>query len=82
MSELLIELFSEEITPNLQINSRTQIKKIFSEEFYAVNLTYKDIEKRSPMALNDPCTPGNPKKTTLDDMRLMYQYSIEGKLFN
>ena len=25
---------------------------------------------------------GNPKKTTLDDMRLMYQYSIEGKLFN
>ena len=33
------------------------------------------------MALNDPCTPENPKKTSLDDMKLMYQYSLEGKLF-
>ena len=48
----------------------------------STKFTDKDIEKMSSMALNDPCTPGNPKKTTLDDMRLMYQYSIEGKLFN
>ena len=41
----------------------------------------KDIVKMSPMALNDPCTPGNPKKTTLDDMSEMYRYSMEGKLF-
>jgi len=34
------------------------------------------------MALNDPCTPENPKKTTLDDMKLMYRHSIEGKLFS
>jgi alcohol dehydrogenase class IV len=33
------------------------------------------------MALNDPCTSGNPKKTTLDDMSEMYRYSMEGKLF-
>jgi len=33
------------------------------------------------MALNDPCTPENPKKTSLDDMKLMYQHSLEGKLF-
>ena len=45
-------------------------------------LTDKDIEKLAPMALNDPCTPENPKKTTLDDMKLMYRHSIEGKLFN
>ena len=44
-------------------------------------LTEKDIEKMSPMALNDPCTSGNPKKTTLEDMKKMYQYSMEGKLF-
>ena len=44
-------------------------------------LTDKDIEKMSPMALNDPCTSGNPKKTTLEDMKKMYQYSMEGKLF-
>jgi len=44
MSELLIELFSEEIPPKLQISSRNQLKKIFSEEFSLVNLTYKDLE--------------------------------------
>jgi len=47
----------------------------------STKLTDKDIETISPMALNDPCTAGNPKKTTLDDMRKMYQYSAEGKLF-
>ena len=44
-------------------------------------ITDKDIEKLAPMALNDPCTPENPKKTSLDDMKLMYQHSLEGKLF-
>ncbi|HIF62042.1 MAG TPA: iron-containing alcohol dehydrogenase [Candidatus Pelagibacter sp.] len=47
----------------------------------SVKLTDEDITTMSPMALNDPCTPGNPKKTTLDDMASMYQHSIEGKLF-
>ena len=44
-------------------------------------ITDRDIEKLAPMALNDPCTPENPKKTSLDDMKLMYQRSLEGKLF-
>jgi len=44
-------------------------------------ITDKDIEKLSPMALNDPCTPENPKKTSLEDMKLMYKHSLEGKLF-
>ena len=44
-------------------------------------ITDSDIEKLSPMALNDPCTSDNPKKTSLDDMRLMYKHSLEGKLF-
>jgi alcohol dehydrogenase class IV len=47
----------------------------------STKLTDKDIVKMSPMALNDPCTPGNPKKITLDDMSEMYRYSMEGKLF-
>jgi alcohol dehydrogenase class IV len=45
------------------------------------NITDKDIEKLSPMALNDPCTPDNPKKTSLDDMTKLYKHSLEGKLF-
>ena len=44
MSELLIELFSEEMPPNLQINARTQLKKLFSEELSSANLKYKDFE--------------------------------------
>ena len=47
----------------------------------SVKLTDKDIVTMSPMALNDPCTPGNPKRTTLDDMSEMYRYSMEGRLF-
>ena len=44
MSELLIELFSEEIPPNLQINARTQLKKSFIEELSSINLKYKILE--------------------------------------
>ena len=40
-----------------------------------------EIDKLSLMALEDPSTPGNPKKLTLEDMKLLYQYSIEGKMF-
>jgi hypothetical protein len=31
--------------------------------------------------LADPSTGGNPKNLTLDDMRTMYQHSMQGKLF-
>ena len=44
-------------------------------------ITDKDIEKLSPMALNDPSTPENPKKTSIEDMKLLYKHSLEGKLF-
>ena len=47
----------------------------------SAKITDKDIVKMSPMALDDPCTPGNPKKPTLDNMIEMYRYSAEGKLF-
>ena len=40
-----------------------------------------DIETLSKMALTDPSTGGNPKKLTLDDIRIMYKHSMEGKLF-
>ena len=40
-----------------------------------------EIDKLSLMALEDPSTSGNPKKLTLEDMKLMYKYSLEGKLF-
>ena len=40
-----------------------------------------DLDKLSKMALADPSTGGNPKKLTEEDMKLMYQHSMSGKLF-
>ena len=40
-----------------------------------------DIERLSKMALADPSTSGNPRKLNVDDMRNMYQHSMQGKLF-
>ena len=40
-----------------------------------------DINKLSKMALEDPSTSTNPKKMTIDDMKILYEYSISGKLF-
>ena len=40
-----------------------------------------DIDRLSKMALEDPSTGGNPKKLTVADMKVMYEYSMSGKLF-
>ena len=47
-----------------------------------VNVKKEDLNKLSSMALEDPSTSGNPKKLELNDLKIMYQHSIEGKLFN
>ena len=44
MSDLIIELFSEEIPPNLQANARNQLKKILIDELSILNLKYKNFE--------------------------------------
>ena len=46
-----------------------------------VEVKEEDIDKLSQMALEDPSTPGNPKELKLNDMKLIYKYSLEGKLF-
>jgi len=40
-----------------------------------------DLNKLALMAFEDPSTGGNPKKLTKEDMRIMYEHSISGKLF-
>ena len=45
------------------------------------NVKLEEIDKLSLMALEDPSTPGNPKKLTLEDMKMLYKNSLEGKLF-
>ena len=41
----------------------------------------EDLDKLSLMALEDPSTSGNPKKLQLKDMKIMYEHSLNGKLF-
>ena len=46
-----------------------------------IELEKIDIDRLSKMALDDPSTNGNPKKLSLEDMKVMYEYSISGELF-
>ena len=45
------------------------------------NIKENEIDKLSQMALEDPSTPGNPKKLTLENIKKLYKYSLTGKLF-
>ena len=40
-----------------------------------------DLDQLSLMAFEDPSTNGNPIKISREDLKLMYEYSISGKLF-
>ena len=40
-----------------------------------------NLDKLSKMALNDPSTSSNPRKLDINDMRVMYEHSITGELF-
>lgn len=46
-----------------------------------VDIKKVDLEQLSKMAFDDPSTGGNPKKITIDDMKILYEHSISGKLF-
>ncbi len=40
-----------------------------------------NIEELSKMALEDPSTTSNPRKLTINDMKILYKQSISGELF-
>ena len=43
MAELLLELYSEEIPPQLQISARSQIKEFIEKSFNEENINYKEL---------------------------------------
>ena len=43
MSEFLLELYSEEIPPQLQINARTQLKQQLENSFEEDSIKYKEL---------------------------------------
>ena len=40
-----------------------------------------DLKILSQMALDDPSTATNPKKLSIDDMKILYEHSISGELY-
>ena len=58
-----------------KLNIPHKLSEVISEKDLEIDNLYK-------LALEDPSTGGNPKKLTLDDMKIMYEYSMSGKLFN
>ena len=46
-----------------------------------VDTNKMNLDLLSKMALDDPSTPTNPKKMSIEDMKILYEHSISGKLF-
>ncbi len=46
-----------------------------------VDTNKMNLDLLSKMALDDPSTPTNPKKMSIEDMKVLYEHSISGKLF-
>ena len=46
-----------------------------------MNCSDLDLDQLSLMAYEDPSTDGNPIKISREDLKLMYEHSISGKLF-
>ena len=46
-----------------------------------INESDFELDRLSKMALEDPSTNGNPKKLSIEDMKIMYQHSMSGNLF-
>jgi len=76
--EIKNKSFNGFIDWTLSLREKTKIPHKISD---TTDISDNDIEKLSPMALADPCTPGNPKKLNLEDFISMYKNSISGKLF-
>ena len=68
MAELLLELYSEEIPPQLQIAARSQIKQFFENSFNEANIEYKELSVYS-----------SPTRLTIFTKDLTENIKIEAK---
>ena len=70
--------FDEFLNWTLNLRKKLKIPHKLTDVIQADKI---DIDRLSKMALDDPSTSGNPKKLSLEDMKIMYQHSITGELF-
>ena len=62
----------------LQLRKELKIPHKLSEVIDVDNI---NLDQLSKMAIEDPSTATNPKKMTVDDMKILYTHSISGELF-
>ncbi len=62
----------------LELRKQLNIPHKLSDVIETNKMNLDDLSK---MALDDPSTFSNPKKLTTNDMKVMYEHSISGKLF-
>jgi len=62
----------------LELRKELKIPHKLSE---VIEVNKINLDQLSRMALEDPSTATNPKKMTVDDMKILYEHSISGKLF-
>ena len=62
----------------LELRKELKIPHKLSE---LIEINPNQLDELSQMALEDPSTSSNPIKLKKEDLKIMYQYSIEGKLF-
>ena len=62
----------------LDLRKKLDMPHKLSEVINAKNF---EIDKLSKMALEDPSTLTNPRKMSVDDMKILYEHSMLGKLF-
>ena len=62
----------------LQLRKELKIPHKLSE---VIEVDKINLDQLSKMAIEDPSTATNPKKMTVDDMKILYTHSILGELF-
>ena len=62
----------------LELRKQLNIPHKLSDVIETNKMNLDDLSK---MALDDPSTSSNPKKLTINDMKVMYEHSISGDLF-
>ena len=62
----------------LDLRKKLNIPHKLSE---VIDINKMNINELSKMAFDDPSTATNPKKMSIDDMKILYEHSISGKLF-
>ena len=76
--EFKVKSFDEFVNWTLKLREDLNIPHKLSEVIKEEDF---DIERLSKMALEDPSTGGNPKKLSVEDLKVMYEHSMSGKLF-